>query len=47
MARLIDKHEIKHELDNVYITFDGKRFLDLNEAVKHQKKLKNRYDYDK
>ena len=47
MARLIDEHDIKHEIDNVYITLDGKRFLDLKEAVKHQKKLKNNYYYGK
>ena len=30
-------------MDIVYVTFDEKRFLDLNEAVEHQKKLGSKY----
>ena len=41
MARL-DKYNIKTELDTIYITIDGKRFLSLEKAIKHQKKGKNK-----
>lgn len=43
MARLIDEYDIKHEIDNVYITLDGKRFILLEDAVKHQKNLKSKH----
>jgi len=42
MARL-DKYGIKTELDIVYITKDGERFVSLEEAIKHQKKGKGKY----
>ena len=31
---------IKHELDFVWITSDGKRFLDKSKAVEHEESLK-------
>ena len=37
-----EKYEIKFELDDVYITNDGKRFLDIDDAIKHQIKLKDK-----
>lgn len=40
MARL-DKYQIKHELGTIYLTKDDKRFISLDEAIKHQKKLTN------
>ena len=33
-------NEIQKELDSVYITSDGKRFLLKNEAEKHEENLK-------
>ena len=42
MARL-DKNGISAELDFIYITRDGERFVSLEEAIKHQKKKKNKY----
>lgn len=38
MARL-DNSEIKQELGFVYITKDGKRFADIDEACEHQKTI--------
>ena len=40
MARL-KEHYISTELDFVYITKDGKRFISTEEALKHQEKLIN------
>ena len=40
MSIKADKYNITYELDCVYITKDGKRFLDLDKAIKHQKKIK-------
>ena len=44
MARYT-KYELKQEIDFVYITKDGKRFADLEEAIKHQKQFK-RVNYE-
>ena len=38
-----EKYDIKFELTNVYITDDGKKFLDIDKAIKHQKSLKKQY----
>ena len=40
MARL-DKYHIKHELGTIYLTNDDRKFISLDEAIKHQKKLTN------
>ena len=40
MSIKADKHNIVYELDCVYITKDGKRFLNLDKAIKHQKTIK-------
>ena len=39
MARLIDEYDIKHEIDNVYITADGRKYTSLDKAKRHQRKL--------
>ena len=31
-----DKYDLKHELDSVYMTKDGKRFLNIDQAIEHQ-----------
>ena len=41
MARL-DEQGIATELDFIYITRDGKRFISMEEAIKHRKKIKNK-----
>ena len=39
-----EKHGIGQELDFVYITSDGNKFLDYKKAKKHQKKIKESND---
>ncbi len=39
----LDKYEIKHELAVAYITKDGKSFLDIDKAIRHQKKILHKY----
>ena len=34
-----DNYDIKYELDFVFQTKDGKKFIDVDKAIKHQKKL--------
>ena len=38
----LDQYDIKQELDFVYITKDGKRFVELSKAIAHQKRIKNK-----
>tara|TARA_B000000609_G_C24069707_1_gene291309 strand:- start:61 stop:189 length:129 start_codon:yes stop_codon:yes gene_type:complete len=34
--------DISQEIDNVFITADGKKFLSLEKAKRHQRKLKKK-----
>ena len=36
---ILEKVKIKHELGFVYITSDGKRFLNREDAVKHEESI--------
>tara|TARA_Y100001963_G_C6700960_1_gene409461 strand:- start:825 stop:968 length:144 start_codon:yes stop_codon:yes gene_type:complete len=41
------KDKIKSEIDFVYISTDGKRFLDLKSAIEHQEKIDSIYFLEK
>ena len=42
MARY-DKYDLKQEIDFIYITNDGKRFVYLDQAIKHQRIITRKY----
>ena len=37
------KYDLKQEIDFIYITNDGKKFVYLEDAIKHQKKITKKY----
>jgi hypothetical protein len=43
MGSRYDEHGIKQEIDFIYITKDHKKFVDLEDAIKHQKKITRKY----
>ena len=36
---ILEKMKIRHELDFVYITSDGRRFLNKKDAIKHEESI--------
>ena len=43
MARL-EELDIRSEIGHIYITTDNKKFLDKEEAIKHQIDIYNKFD---
>ena len=44
---VIDEYNIRQEIDFVYITEDGKTFVDVDKAVKHQKMINYKFSLKK
>ena len=43
MGSRYDKYEIKQEIEIIYITKDHIKFVDLEDAIEHQKKISRKH----